>query len=604
MKKLLIITILIYPLTILSQNLDSAYLESLPIEIRQDVLEEMGNTTNEEKPIYKRPTSMVEQQKDLEARLMQARAMLDEITLDLEINDVDEIKKPKKRFGKSIFNMMQSSFMPINEPNFDGSYILDFGDVLEVQLITQKKDFTKKIPVKRDGSINIPDIGKIFVSGLSLESASELVKSKIDSAFIGSKVFISLVNVRDIQILISGNSMNPGVYTMNGNSNLLHAISMSGGIDDLGSYRDIQVIREGEVIGSIDLYDIFVFGKPNFGPKLRSGDSIFINQSEILVTVVSGVNRPHVYELKNGENFKDAIKFANNLKTTANLDHITVQRLKAGKIITIDISVDDLANFFVNHRDIINIREYQYGTVTIEGAVNDPGEYNISDGTTLSDVIKNAGGYKESAYPFGGFLNNKKTEKLNKDAKDRLYSIFIKNLANNLSTLSSGSDSTSLPMLISELKKATISGRVMAEFDLDMIDANQSLDTVLEDQDSILIPYVTQQVYVFGEISTQGSVRYSPGKNLRHYINSAGGILETGEKKSVFVVHPNGKTERLEYTSRLLRREKEILIYPGSIIYVPQSSNLLNGVQSAAVWAPIISSITLSLTSLSVLNSN
>ena len=144
----------------------------------------------------------------------------------------------------------------------------------------------------------------------------------------------------------------------------------------------------------------------------------------------------------------------------------------------------------------------------------------------------------------------------------------------------------------------------MAEFDLDMIEANKSLDTVLEDQDTILSPYGTQQVYVFGEISTQGSVRYSPGKKLSYYIDNAGGILETGEKKSVFVVHPNGKTERLTYTSRLLKREREILIYPGSIIYVPQSSSLLNGVQSAAIWAPIISSITLSLTSLSVLNNN
>ena len=604
MKKLLISAILVYPLIILSQDFDKAYLESLPAEIREDVINEMGNKTTEDNPVYRRPTSMVEQQKALEVRLIQARAMLDEISLDLDINNLDEIKKPKKRYGKSIFNMMQSSFMPINEPNFDGSYVLDFGDILEVQLITQRKDTTKKIPGKRDGSINIPDIGKIFVSGLSLENASELVKSKVNSSFIGTKVFISLVNVRDIQILISGNSVNPGVYTLNGNSNLLHAISMSGGIDDLGSYRDIQVIREGNVIESIDLYDIFVFGKPNFGPKLRSGDSIFIKQSEILVTVDSGVNRPHVYELKNSESFADAIKFANNFKTTANLKHIAVQRLKDGKIITIDISTDNLANTLVNHRDIINIREYQYGTVTIEGAVNDPGEYSISNGTTLSDVIKNAGGYKELAYPFGGFLNNKKTEKLNKEAKDRLYSIFIKNLANNLSTLSSGSDSTALPMLISELKKASISGRIMAEFDLDMIDANQNLDTVLEDQDSILIPYVTQQVYVFGEISTQGSVRYSPGKKLSYYLDNAGGILDTGEKKSVFVVHPNGKTERLTYTSRLLRREREILIYPGSIIYVPQSSSLLNGVQSAAVWAPIISSITLSLTSLSVLNNN
>ena len=98
------------------------------------------------------------------------------------------------------------------------------------------------------------------------------------------------MNIRDIQVLITGNANNPGVYTLNGNSNLLHAISMAGGINDTGSYRNIEVVREGKVIGSIDLYDIFILGKPNFGPKLRSGDSIFINQAEILANVVSGVN--------------------------------------------------------------------------------------------------------------------------------------------------------------------------------------------------------------------------------------------------------------------------------------------------------------------------
>ena len=605
MKKLILYIYFIFPLFLISQDLNDAYLESLPEDVREDVLKEMKDQEEDALPTYRRPSTMIEKQKALAERLAIAKAMLDELAADFDESDIDMLTKPQKRFGNSIFNLMQSSFMPINEPNFDGSYILDFGDVLEIQIVGQNNDLArpKEIPVKRDGSINVPDIGKIFVAGLSLESASLLIKNKINSAFIGTESFISLVNVRDIQVLIAGNANNPGVYTLNGNSNLLHALSMAGGIDDLGSYREVNVIRDGNIVGSIDLYDIFILGKPNFGPKLRSGDSIYVKQAEILTNIVSGVNRPHVYELKAGENFSKAINFANDFKSTANLDFISVQRLENGEIKVLKLKKEDLSNLSVKHRDIITVREYQYGTVTIEGAVNEPGEYSITGETTLKDIIIASGGYKKTAYPFGGFLDNKKTKEINEKARDILYSQYIKSLANNPAIINS--ESQGLPILMSELKKSIISGRVMAEFDIDMISADPTLDTILMDQDRIMIPHLPNQVYVYGEISNQGAIRYSPGKGINYYLKNAGNILETGDKKTIFVVHPNGNTERLSSNFRIFNNQNnKILIYPGSIIYVPHAGNSMRGIQAASIWAPIISSIALSLTSLSVISND
>ena len=605
MKKLILYIYFIFPLFLISQDLNDAYLESLPEDVREDVLKEMKDQEEDALPTYRRPSTMIEKQKALAERLAIAKAMLDELAADFDESDIDMLTKPQKRFGNSIFNLMQSSFMPINEPNFDGSYILDFGDVLEIQTVGQNNDLArpKEIPVKRDGSINVPDIGKIFVAGLSLESASLLIKNKINSAFIGTESFISLVNVRDIQVLIAGNANNPGVYTLNGNSNLLHALSMAGGIDDLGSYREVNVIRDGNIVGSIDLYDIFILGKPNFGPKLRSGDSIYVKQAEILTNIVSGVNRPHVYELKAGENFSQAINFANDFKSTANLDFISVQRLENGEIKVLKLKKEDLSNLSVKHRDIITVREYQYGTVTIEGAVNEPGEYSITGETTLKDIIIASGGYKKTAYPFGGFLDNKKTKEINEKARDILYSQYIKSLANNPAIINS--ESQGLPILMSELKKSIISGRVMAEFDIDMISADPTLDTILMDQDRIMIPHLPNQVYVYGEISNQGAIRYSPGKGVNYYLKNAGNILETGDKKTIFVVHPNGNTERLSSNFRIFNNQNnKILIYPGSIIYVPHAGNSMRGIQAASIWAPIISSIALSLTSLSVISND
>ena len=140
---------------IFSQDLDEAYLESLPEDVREDVLDEMDKQKEADSIVYRRPSTMIERQQALAERLAEARSILNELSADIENSDPELEKRPQKRFGSSIFNLMQSSFMPINEPNFDGSYILDFGDVLEIQILGQRTDLSrpKKIPISRDGSI-------------------------------------------------------------------------------------------------------------------------------------------------------------------------------------------------------------------------------------------------------------------------------------------------------------------------------------------------------------------------------------------------------------------------------------------------------------------
>ena len=594
MKKILLSLLVIASTSIYSQELDKAYLESLPESVREDVLKQIEEKEENEKPVYRRPSSFVKKPTSDKGSTSDKKPTSDKkITSDSEIN----------RFGDRIFNMMQSSFMPVNEPNFDGSYILDFGDTLEIQL-TGMKDSIDKLPINRDGSINISSIGKIMVSGLSLESASSLIKSKVSSAFIGTEAFISLVNIRDIQILISGNAYNPGIYTLNGNSNALHALAMAGGISKDGSYREIDILRNGAVIDTIDLYDIFIFGRSNFGVKLRSGDSIFIKQAAILVNAVSGVNRPAIYELKKNDSYQDLVNFSNGFITTADLEYITIQRLVGNKADLILLDIDNLSSTTASNRDSFYVREFKFGSIEISGAVKDPGTYSITDDDSLMTLIKKAGGYKNEAYPFGGFLNNKKTELINEDAKEKLYNQFIKNMS------SSGPSSTSndnLQIILAELRNTPTSGRVMAEFDLDLLEQDPDLDTNLEDGDKIFIPTITQQVYVYGEINNQGTVRYSAAKNINFYIDSAGGLLKSSDDRSIFVVHPNGRTETLSLKNSrfgFLDQREDVLIYPGSIIYVPKSVDITDATAYAAIWAPIISSVALSLTSLSVLNNN
>ena len=574
MKKIILSAFIIFSSATFSQELDEAYLESLPEGIRDDVLSKIKDRDESEKPVYRRPSTMIDK--------------------PFEVNE-----SLSGRFGNKIFSSMQSSFMPINEPNFDSSYILDYGDTLQVHLIGQK-DMLEELSIKRDGSINVPEIGKLFLSGLSLESASSLIKAKVKSSYIGVEAYVTLVNIRDIQVLVSGNAFNPGIYTLNGNSNVLHALSMAGGIDEKGSFRQIDLIRNNKVINTLDLYDIFINGSSSFISRLRTGDSILVRPVKILASISGAVNRPYAYELVPGENFEDLLEYANGFSDTADRSYIRVESLGRNEVTYRKILENELSSITPKSGDNLYIKNFNYRTVTIQGWVNTPGTYYISENETLSSLIKKAEGYKKNAYPFAGTLINKKTLLINQEAKERLYTSFIQSLISKSDALFS---SESLPLVLDELKKTPVSGRVMADFDLDVIEADTSRDTSLEDGDEIIIPELTQQVYIYGEINSPGTIRYQANHGVSEYLTVVGGVLKSGDDNNIFVVHPNGEVEvfnnsRLSFSAA---RNDDILIFPGSIIYVPRAVSTTS-LEAARIWSPILSAISVSIASLSILN--
>jgi protein involved in polysaccharide export with SLBB domain len=237
------------------------------------------------------------------------------------------------------------------------------------------------------------------------------------------------------------------------------------------------------------------------------------------------------------------------------------------------------------------------------GSVKNPGTYKLNRGSTLSEAINAAGGYDSSAYPFGGYLENKKALKVNKNSKDMLYDAFLTNLITNGSTVMT--QDSGIGNLLLQLKTTEPTGRIIAEFDLDLIRSNPFLDTMLEDGDNLLIPQITQQVFVQGEVSNSGAIRYSPKMGYEYYVNKAGGYLLTADEDNIFIINPNGETQNLNSSATISfipQNRERALIYPGSIIFIPKKTNFTTSLQAASIWAPIISSIALSLTSLSVLN--
>tara|TARA_Y100000748_G_scaffold269340_1_gene241401 strand:- start:691 stop:2448 length:1758 start_codon:yes stop_codon:yes gene_type:complete len=579
--KILILVLIFSSTSLLAQELDEKYLESLPEDMRKDILEQANDRDEQDKPVYRNDTSQLDKQED---------------------EDEDQDYRDKI-FGEDFFSTYQSTFMPVNEPNFDSEYILDYGDVLKIQLIGSKNSI-ESYEVLRNGVINIPDIGNISVAGLSLAQASSLIQAKVESLFIGTDAYTSIDNMRDINVLVSGNAFNPGIYTMSGNSNPLQALVIAGGINDFGSFRDIKVKRNNKIIQTIDVYEYLIFGNAKKHIRLQSGDLIFVEKRHNLVTVDGAVKRPMIYELKNNETLDKAIMFANGLDVDADLKNITLDRIVGGKVTRALVeSIDELNNVSSIHKDVLNIRRFKFRNVSITGSVNNPGSYLMNEGETVYDLIIKAGGYSKNAYPFGGVFINQNAKEVNQLANDKLYRDLL-TLIMNQSSASPETDLTPLISLASDLKDTDVSGRIQVELDLQKLKSNPSLNTILQDGDEIIIPELVNHIYIFGEISNQGTVLYDKDEDINYYINKQGGYLESADQDAIYVLLPNGESVRLENRKNLFMNynDSDIMIHPGSVIFVPRkiNSEYLRR-QSIQAYAAILGNIGVSVASLAVL---
>ncbi len=588
-----------------AQELDEDFLKTLPRDIQNDILTQVESGSAIEDPIYRSIESQTELEKknlqDLKKRLEEDLDYLERKLAEDEdaVRDRDDLPL----FGSDFFRTYQSTYMPINEPNLSSNYVLDYGDVLEIQLIGQQ-NFVEKFPLKRDGSINLPDIGKINLAGLSMTDAISFIRSKVSTSFIGTEAFISLSNVRDINVLVSGNAFNPGIYTVSGNSNLLHVLGVAGGINDYGSYREINLIRDQEIIETLDMYDVLISGKYNSKTSLRSGDTIFVTPVKNVVAIDGAVKVPAKYELYKGQNLSEVIEYANGISVEADLSNIFLDRILDGKVNPLPIqSIKQFNTIIANDGDKIFIRKHSFRSVNIDGAVLKPGRYLMAEGESIKDLIEKSGGYTENAYPFGAVYENQTALLINKMAKDILYSEFIDNIITvSQKNPTGGFDLSSVVELTQNLKNTMPNGRIVIDL---LGEVGESL--VIKDGDRLTIPEKPNHIYIYGEVSYEGALKFDSTKSLDYYISKSGGLKENADGDAIYVLHPNGDTQRSNIKKSLFQSspDDELKLYPGSVIFVPRGiDNSATTRLAAQAYVSILGNIGIALASLSSINNN
>ena len=606
MKKIFLYILITFPFIVVSQELNEAFLESLPNELREDIQNRIETKTSTEEPTYRSIQNQTKLEKkrleDLEKRLEKDLKYLKE---KLEENeDKNDKRFDLKIFGNDFFRTYQSTYMPINEPNLSPSYILDFGDILEIQLVGQENE-VEDYQIKRDGSINIPDVGPIKLSGLSMSEAIELIKAKVNLTYVGTKTFVSLSNLRDINVLVSGNAYNPGIYTVSGNSNILHVLGIAGGINENGSFREIQLIRNQQVIETLDMYDVLITGKFNTKNTLKSGDVIFVKPVNKIVSIDGAVKVPSKYELIDGQNLYDLIDYANGMSNDADLDNIYLDRMLDGKIKSLPITnIKQFKDIVANDGDTIYIRKHNFKIVNIQGAVLKPGTYLMADNQSINELISNAGGFTDNAYPFGAVYENQEAFKINKMAKEKLYEEFIDNIITASQKNPAGSyNLSSIVELTQNLKDTVPNGRVV----IDLLDENASDRLIIKDGDVLTIPEKSNHIYIYGEVNYEGALKYNEYADIGLFINKSGGLKDNADSKAIYILHPNGDTQRASVAKNIFQSspDEALKLYPGSIIFVPRAvdSSATNRLATQA-YVSILGNIGIALASLSSINNN
>jgi len=607
MKKIKLILLSFIVINLSAQSLDEDFLNSLPDDIKKDISDKNAQQGINSQENYRPYLYSSKLSKEEELLSLKDRLELDLLELNRRLN-ADEsisIRSDLEIYGSDFFNTFQTTFMPINEPNPDSGYTLDVGDVLNIQLVGQK-NYLQSFPINRDGSISLPDIGRIVVAGLSLGDTSKLIKSKVNSAFVATEAFISLSEIRDVNILVSGNAENPGIYTLTGNSNILHAISAAGGVSEFGSFRVINLIRDDIIVESLDVYDLLIKGQYNLKKRLRSGDVIFVEARKNIVTIDGAVKRPAKYEVLDEQNLDVIIDYANGIKRTADIENFSLERIIDGVLKTIPVvNQTQFKTIKALDEDLIYIREFPYRNAKILGAVLKPGSYTMAPGETLNDLVLKAGGYTQNAYQFGAVYLNDDAKLVNIKSKQILYEEFLDNIIAlaQQGAGAGGFDLTPIVMLTEKIKNTDPNGRVVVDL---LNDNSINLYTVKED-DELFIPEKNNVVYVYGETSSEGAVMFLQDKGVDYFVDKSGGFKKYADKKSIYILHPNGESQLYSSTRNIFESspKNKIKIYPGSIIFVPRELDDSTPRRIAAqAYVSILGNLGIALASLSSLNNN
>lgn len=442
------------------------------------------------------------------AGVQERQRRISEGALSTEAGDIDavsvEVAAPgaKNVFGRDIFRAGNLTFAPSSNLPTPVNYILGPGDEVIID-IWGTNQATIRQTISPDGTINIPDIGMVSLNGMTVKEADSYMRRKlgqiysVDGENAKSEIKLTLGNIRTIQVNMMGEIANPGTYYLSSLSNIYHALHRAGGVSRLGTLRDIQLIRKGKVIATVDIYDFIREGRMN-DIILEEGDIINVPTYKIIVDIAGNVKRPMSYELKPGETIADLIDYAAGFTGDAYTKNLRMIRKNGSEYQIFTINEPDYDGFKLMEGDALAVGamlDRFENRIEIKGAIYRPGTYELGNEiNTVKQLIEKAEGLKGDAF-------------------------------------------TNRALITREREDLTIE---LLPVDIGAIMAGTAPDVALVKNDVLFIPSIHDlkdlgYITVGGQVAKPGTFVFAENTTLEDAIMLAGGLLESASTVKIEV---------------------------------------------------------------------
>jgi len=313
----------------------------------------------------------------------------------------ENMSNEKKVFGRDIFNNKLLSFEPNMNIATPQNYVLGPGDqmIIDIYGASQKSE---QLQVSPEGTVTIPGYGPVKVSGLTVAAAQSRIRSTLGSRYSSSNISVSVGQTRSMTVNVMGEVKVPGTYTLSAFSTVFHALYMAGGINDIGTLRNIKVFRNGRQITVVDVYEYILNGRLAGNIRLMENDVIVVGPYDCLVGIEGNIKRPMFYEMRSTESVGTVLKYAGGFTGDAYKKAVRLTRKSGDRYTVYNIEEFDMSTFKINDGDAITVdgilNRYD-NMVEIKGAVFRPGKFQLGkDITSVRSLIEAADGVTEDAF--------------------------------------------------------------------------------------------------------------------------------------------------------------------------------------------------------------
>lgn len=411
----------------------------------------------------------------------------------------EELAQEDQVFGRNIFNTRNLTFEPNSNMATPPNYQLGPGDEVIIDIWGASQTSIRQT-ITPDGTINMQELGPIYLSGMTVEEANRFLKNKLGTVFSNenNQIQVTLGNTRTIQINIMGEVVQPGTYALSAFSTVFHALYRAGGVNDIGSLRNVQLVRNGKKIAAVDVYDFIMQGKIKDDIRLQEGDVIIVPAYDMLVKMSGNVKRPMRFEMKKDETLAALIKYAGGFNADAYSKSVRMVRQNGMEYEVKTVDEMDYSVCQLRDGDVVTVGAILNrftNKVEIKGAVYRPDIYAL-DGkvNTVRALIEKAQGLMDDA-----FTNRAVLQRQRDDLTSEIVSVDVKALMNG-----------TIP------------------------------DIPLRKNDILYIPSIHDlqdlgSVTIYGEVAKPDSYPYADNMTLEDLIIQAGGLKEAASTVRVDV---------------------------------------------------------------------